>query len=192
VNKRVAIYLRVSKNDGSQKTENQRPDCERVAALYGDVVRVYEDQISAVAERPAYESMMADARAGAFDVLVIWALDRFGRSMFGIINDTRELAKLDIGVVSVKDTWLNTEGPLRELLIAIFGWVAQQERARLIERTNAGIQRAREEGKHIGRPAAEVDVGRAKALMALGATQDEAAQLCGVGRSSLRRALRAA
>ena len=191
--KRVAIYMRVSKSDGSQTVDNQRPECERAAALYGSVVKVYEEQVSAGAvRRPAYDAMMADAKAGAFDVLVVWAIDRFGRSLLHNINDITALDALGVGLVSIREAWLNTVGPVRGLLIAIFSWVAEQERARLIERTTAGLRRAKAAGTPLGRPTRDVDVVRAKLALAAGASQTEAAQLCGVSRAVLQRALKRA
>ena len=193
MNKRVAIYLRVSKSDGSQTVDNQRPECERAAAAYGPIAKVYEERQSASASnRPAYDAMMADAKAGSFDVLVVWAIDRFGRSLINNITAIAALDAMNIGVVSTRETWLNTTSPLRGLLIAIFSWVAEQERARLIERTKAGIRRAKEQGIEIGRPRRVIDMERARMLMAAGATQAEAAKLCGVSPSILCRALKRA
>lgn len=95
--------------------------------------------------------MMADAAAGQFSILVVWALDRFGRSMGGNVRDLLALDKAGVKVVSVKEPWMDTAGPIRDLLIAIFSWVAQQERVRLIERTNAGIAAAKARGLSWGR-----------------------------------------
>jgi putative DNA-invertase from lambdoid prophage Rac len=72
----------------------------------------------------------------------LWALDRFHRSMLGSVQDVLELDRLGVPILSVREAWLDTSGPVRSLLIAIFGWVAEQERARLIERTKAGLERA--------------------------------------------------
>jgi DNA invertase Pin-like site-specific DNA recombinase len=96
--------------------------------------------------------MMADARAGRFRVLVVWAIDRFGRSMFGNLDAVLELDRVGVEVISVREPWLDTGGPVRSLLIAIFSWVAEQERARIGERTRAGLARARRRGRVLGRP----------------------------------------
>ena len=148
---RTAIYLRVSTN--RQSVENQRPDVDQAIAVRGlSVVARYEEQASASAKRPEFERMMLDARAGKFDTLVVWALDRFGRSMVGNITDVLALDRLGVRIVSVKDPWMDTSGPVRDLLLAIFSWVAQQEKARLIERTRAGLELARSRGVVLGRP----------------------------------------
>lgn len=78
---------------------------------------------------------------------------------------------------------------MRPLLIAIFGWLAQQERERLIERTKAGLERARRQGKRIGRPRVRVDVTQALALQNEGASIRQIALKLGVGAATLHRAL---
>jgi DNA invertase Pin-like site-specific DNA recombinase len=201
--KRCAIYLRVSKTDGSQSVDNQRPEVEQLARARGfDVVRVYEEQASAAKHRPEHERMMCDARRGAFAVLVIWALDRFGRSMIGNMQDVTELDRIGVTVVSVRESWLDTGGPVRALLIAIFSWCAEQERLRLVERTKAGLAAARRRGRRLGRPRAErrhadqrgarLDVDAARSLIAEGATVRAAARALGAPEATLRRALRRA
>ncbi|MBF5046406.1 recombinase family protein [Aggregicoccus sp. 17bor-14] len=74
--------------------------------------------------------------------------------MPGAINTVLGLDRLGVPVVSVREPWLDNTGPVRSLLVAIFGWVAEQERSRLIERTRAGLARARAQGKRLGRPRA--------------------------------------
>src|SRR5438128_8795267 len=114
----AAIYLRVS-TDG-QTTENQEPDCLRLGQSQGwDVVEVYREQESAVKRRPIFSRMMADARTGRCRFLIVWRLDRFGRSMQGNINDVLELERVGVSVVSVKEPWLAVEASARNLLLAI-------------------------------------------------------------------------
>ena len=92
-------------------------------------------------------------------------------------------------VVSVRESWLDTGSPVRSLLIAIFSWVAEQERARLIERTKLGLDRARRQGTRLGRPRARVNFDRARELRAEGRTLREVAAELGVGAATLHRAL---
>ena len=68
------------------------------------------------------------------------------------INTVLELDRLGVPVLSVREGWLDTSGPVRPLLVAIFGWVAEQERTRPIERVHADLDRARRQGKALGRP----------------------------------------
>jgi DNA invertase Pin-like site-specific DNA recombinase len=189
---RCAIYYRVSKSDGSQSTDNQRPEVEQVvAARRYTLVRAYEEQASAAKHRPVYETMLKDARRGKFDVLVIWAVDRLGRSLVGNLQDVLELDRIGVKVVSVRESWLDTGGPVRSLLLAIFSWCGEQERARLIERTKAGLERARRKGSKIGRPRAKFDLERARELRAGGKTLRQVAAEMGVGPATLHRALAA-
>jgi DNA invertase Pin-like site-specific DNA recombinase len=172
--RRAAIYLRVSSEE--QTYENQRPDVKRLARARGyKIVATYEEQASAVKTRPEYTRMMSDAHRGMFNVLVVWALDRFGRSMVGNMQAVLELDHRGVEVVSVREPWLDTSGAVRPLLIAIFSWIAEQERSRLSERTRAGMERARRDGVHIGRPAVRIDVRRARALRAEGLSLREVA-----------------
>jgi DNA invertase Pin-like site-specific DNA recombinase len=121
---RCALYLRHSTDKA--KTENQRPEVEQLARARGyEITATFEEGASAVKKRPEYERMMKAARRGAFDVLVVWALDRFGRSMVGNLNDVLELDRIGVTVVSVRESWLDTGSPVRNLLIAIFSWVAE-------------------------------------------------------------------
>lgn len=178
---RAAIYLRVSSD--KQTTECQRPDVEHMARVRGlRVVAEFDEQRSACRARPEFERMLAAARDGQFDVLVIWALDRFGRSMSGNLNDVLKLDKLGIKVVSVREPWMDTAGPVRELLIAIFGWVAQHERLRLIERTKAGIANARLGGKKWGRSSPSLAaVDKREEIMALWSAHGKPAGYRGLG-----------
>ncbi len=87
-----------------------------------------------------------------------------------------DLDRRGIETVSVQEPWLDTGGPVRELLIAIFSWIAEQERARLIERTNAGLDRAKRKGIRLGRPQTRVDVWQAERLLAGGASLRKVAE----------------
>lgn len=187
--KRAALYLRVSSE--RQTVENQRPALIKLAKQRGfKVVATYEEKESAVKVRPQYDAMMAAAHAGAFDVLIIWALDRFGRSLMGNLTAVLDLEKRGVLVVSAKESFLELDGPVRSLLVMIFSWVAEQERSRLIERTRAGMDRARREGKQIGRPRALYSATAARALLDKnGATYASVARQLGVSESSVRRIL---
>jgi DNA invertase Pin-like site-specific DNA recombinase len=187
---RAAIYVRVSKTDGSQSTDNQRPEVEQLAKARGfEVVHVYDEQQSAVKHRPKYEAMLKDAKRGRFQVLIVWALDRFGRSMVGNLQDVLELDRLGVTVISVRETWLDTGGPVRNLLIAVFSWCAEQERARLVERTKAGMEQARRRGARIGRPRARLDHDELHRLRAQGLSVRQIAETLNVGSSTIQRRL---
>jgi putative DNA-invertase from lambdoid prophage Rac len=187
---RAAIYLRVSTD--RQSTENQRPEVEQLAAARGfDVVTTYEEQASAAKHRPEHERMMRDAKRRKFDAMLVWSLDRLGRSMIGNLQDVLELDRIGVTVVSIRESWLDTGSPVRTLLVGIFSWIAEQERTRLIERTKAGMLAARRRGSKIGRPRRRVDLDLARELRQSGKTLRQVAAELGVGPATLHRALAA-
>lgn len=173
---KVAAYLRVS--DDKQTVENQRPDVERYARDRGwEISHWYVETVSGASRsRPEYARMLADARARKFEALIFWRLDRFGRG--GILPALSAVETLDrqgVALCSVRESWMDTTGPARELLIAIFAWVAKEERRVLIERTRAGLDRARAEGIRLGRPRAlNTALARARAALAQGASLADA------------------
>jgi len=188
--KRAALYLRVSSE--RQTVANQRPALLKLAKTRGlKVVATFEEQASAAKVRPQYDAMMEAAHRGDFDVLIVWSLDRFGRSAIANLQDVLSLDEKGVHVVSAQESWLEMDGPVRKLLIFIISWVAEQERKRLIERTCAGMERARAEGKAIGRPRVIFSRRSVETMMqARGATPLSVAKLLGVSESSVRRALR--
>ncbi len=184
--RRAAVYLRVSTD--RQTAENQVAEVRQLAVARGYEPVVYEEIESAAKVRPVLDRMLADLRAGRVQAVAVWALDRLHRSMTGAINTVLELDRLGVPVLSVREPWLDTSGPVRPLLVAIFGWVAEQERVRLIERTKAGIERARRQGKKLGRPrASAVLLYAARDLVASGVSVAKAARQKGVSRSTLQR-----
>jgi DNA invertase Pin-like site-specific DNA recombinase len=194
MNKHAAIYLRVS-TDG-QTLENQRPELDQLArARKLQLVRTYAENVSASKRRPEFDRMMSDARRGAFTVLLVWSLDRFGRSMAGNVSDALALDRAGVELISLREPWLDTGGPVRDLLLAVFSWVAEQEVRRLAERTRAGIERARltgtKSGKPIGRPPRllRTEVEHAVALHAKGRSVRAIAHAMEIAPSTLARAL---
>jgi DNA invertase Pin-like site-specific DNA recombinase len=158
---KIAIYARVSKSDESQDPLNQlNPLRDYAKAIGGEVVAEFVDLSSGGnSERENFLRMLNDADRRKFDLLLIWALDRFSRE--GISNTLgyfQRLQRNGVAIKSLKESWLDTQDSgLGQLLLAIFSWVAQQERMRIVERTKAGLERARKEGKKLGRPAGKKD-----------------------------------
>lgn len=166
----AAIYLRVSRED--QHPENQRPALEEMAKARGYEIhdsnhptrggdladRVYVDLgISGAkgkADRPALRALLEDAARGMFRAVLVWALDRLSRdgSLAGGLQIVGELDRYKCAVLSYRQTWLDTSGPFREPLIALAFAMADEERRTLIERSKAGVERGRAEGKRPGRP----------------------------------------
>ena len=154
--KRAALYMRVSTVD--QHPETQVHDLRQMAAQRGyTIFHEYTDRISgAKAKRPGLDAMMADARHGRFDVVLVWASDRIARSVKHFLDVLDELNRLNIEYVSFREN-IDTGGPLGRAIIIIVGAVAELERNLIIERVRAGMRRARLEGRHIGRNPLELD-----------------------------------
>ena len=148
--KRAALYMRVSSVD--QHLETQLHDLRQMAAQRGyEILQEYVDRISgAKAKRPGLDRMMADARRGRFDVVLVWASDRIARSVKHFLEVLDELNRLNIEYVSFREQ-IDTGGPLGRAIVVIIGAVAELERNLIIERVRAGMRRARLEGTHIGR-----------------------------------------
>jgi DNA invertase Pin-like site-specific DNA recombinase len=115
------------------------------------------DRISgAKAKRPGLDAMMADARRGRFDVVLVWASDRIARSVKHFLDILDELSRLNIEYVSFREN-IDTGGPLGRAIVVIIGAVAELERNLIVEQVRAGTRRARLEGRHIGRNPLELD-----------------------------------
>ena len=148
--KRAALYMRVSTVD--QHPETQLLDLRQMAAQRGyEIVQEYTDRISgAKARRPGLDQMMADARRGRFDVVLVWASDRIARSTRHFLEVLDELNRLNVEFVSFREQ-IDTGGPLGLAIVVIIGAIAELERNLIIERVRAGMRRARLEGRSIGR-----------------------------------------
>ncbi|HEX6880230.1 MAG TPA: recombinase family protein [Terriglobales bacterium] len=154
--KRAALYLRVSTPD--QNLDTQMLDLQTMASQRRlQIVAEYSDKISgAKARRPGLDQLMADARRGKFDVLLIWAFDRIARSTRHFLEILDELNHLNIEFISFREN-IDTGGPLGRAMIVIIGAIAELERNLIKERVKAGMRRARFEGRRIGREPLNVD-----------------------------------
>ena len=148
--KRAALYLRVSTLD--QRPETQLLDLRQMAAQRGyEIVQEYTDRLSGVkARRPGLDQMMADARRGRFDVVLVWASDRIARSVKHFLDVLDELNRIGVEFASFREQ-IDTGGPLGRAIIVIVGAVAELERSLIVERVRAGMRRARLDGQRIGR-----------------------------------------
>ncbi len=153
----AAIYSRVSTFD--QTTQNQIYDLRTLAQQRGlQIVKEYSDHgISGTrARRPGLDELMADARRGRFDVVLVWACDRLARSTRHFLEVLDELHRLNIEFVSFREN-LDTGGALGRAVVIIISTIAELERSLIVERVRAGLRRAKLEGRHIGRPPVQVD-----------------------------------
>ena len=149
--KRAVIYSRVSTLD--QNPQMQLLDLQQLASQRGfEIIDTYVDHgYSGVrVKRPALDRMLADARRGRFEVLLVWSCDRVARSTRHLLDVLDELNQLNIQFVSFREA-LDTSGPLGRAITIIIGAIAELERSLIIERVRAGMRRAKLEGRHIGR-----------------------------------------
>jgi len=148
--KRAALYLRVSTVD--QHPETQLHDLRQMAAQRGyAIVNEYTDRISGTkVKRPGLDQMMADARRGCFDVIIVWASDRIARSVKHFLEVLDELNRINVEFVSFREQ-IDTGGPLGRAIVVIIGAIAELERNLIVERVRAGMRRARLDGTRIGR-----------------------------------------
>jgi DNA invertase Pin-like site-specific DNA recombinase len=130
--KRAALYMRVSTVD--QHPECQLHDLRQMAAQRGlEIVQEYTDRISgAKARRPGLDQLMADARHGRFDLVLVWASDRIARSVKHFLEVLDELNRLGVEYISLREN-IDTGGPLGRAIIVIVAAIAELERSLIAE-----------------------------------------------------------
>lgn len=181
---KAAIYARVSTVD--QEPENQLQELRRYAEARNWAVVEYVDHgVSGSKEhRPALDKLLHDAKLRKFDVLVCWRLDRLGRNLRHLVTMLEDLTGLGIAFVSLGEG-IDCTTPAGKLQLHILAALAEFERARIAERVRAGLQRARTQGKRLGRPRARLPIERLQRVASL--PVDGAAQALGVSRSTVKR-----
>lgn len=194
MNKRAVLYLRVSESDSD--TENQRLRLKEVAGRAGwDIVAEYEDEAISGAggrdKRPAFNTMLEHAVRRKFDVVMVWAVDRLGRSLKHLIETLDELHAVKIDLY-IDQQAIDTTTPSGRAMFQMCGVFAEFERGILRERIFAGIRRAREvgtrSGKPIGHPTTDEAIVRAvEADLAAGKTRYRTAIDHGLSDATVRR-----
>lgn len=159
-------YARISKADGSQSLDLQR-DALAIAGVQPD--RLYEDQASGARDdRPGLDACLRALRDG--DVLVVWKLDRLGRTLTHLVNTARDLSDRGIGlrVLTGQGAEIDTTTSAGRMIFGIFATLAEFERDLIRERTMAGLDAARARGRKGGRKFAltKAQVRLAQAAMA--------------------------
>jgi len=159
---RVALYARVSTLHGQQDPEMQLSELREYATRRGlSIHEEYVDQgVSGSKEsRPALNRLMSDAQQCRFDAVLVWKIDRFGRSLKHLVNSLADLSAYGIAFISLRDH-LDLSTPSGRLMFQIIGAMAEFERALIQERVKAGLRNAKAKGKRIGRPRQAVDSSR--------------------------------
>jgi len=195
MSKRVALYLRVS--TGEQTTENQRPELEAVAERAGwQVVAIFEDAGISGAKgrdkRPGYDAMLKAITRREVDLIAAWSIDRLGRSMQDLIAFLGELHARGADLYLHKQA-LDTTTPSGKAMFGMMAVFAEFERAMIVERVNAGLARAKAQGKKLGRPSVGPQVeAKVRELRAQGMGIVKVAKKLGIGVSAVQRIEKAA
>ena len=164
---RTAVYARVSTKDGRQDSDNQLRQLREFATTQGwNIVHEYVDRASGKrGDREQFQKMFTAASKREFDVLLFWSLDRLSREgTVETLNHLQRLTGYGVNYRSFTEQYLDSTGIFKEAVIGILAAVAKQERVRLSERTIAGLERARAQGRIGGRPRVADDSARVKKL----------------------------
>lgn len=168
---RVAIYVRVSSKVTEQK-QSQLPQFQALRAYAAGrgwkITHVYRDRASGVKDRPALRRCLHDAAMNRFGAVLVWALDRFGRTAEEVLGRVRGLRERNVGFASYMEAAIDTTTAAGELILGVFAVVAAFERRRLSERTKEGLAVVRRRGQRLGRPRLGYDLEAAAARVRAG------------------------
>lgn len=183
--KKVAIYARVSTD--KQTVTNQLIQLREVAQRSGyEIVQEFTDEgISGAkgrSERPALNEMLKCATQRKYDMVMVWSIDRLGRSLQHLVEILNELQQKNIDLFFHQQA-MDTSSPSGRMMFSVFGALAEFERSLIRERVLAGQQRAKAKGKKLGRPS-KMNEGLKTAIQLLrqkGMGIKQIARECGVG-----------
>jgi putative DNA-invertase from lambdoid prophage Rac len=186
---RVGLYARVSTHDQQTLPLQMRTMREYAARRSWTVAVQVKEVGSGAAERELREKLLAAARRREIDVVIVWRLDRWGRSLVDLVVTLKELAALGVGFVSLTEA-LDLTTPAGRAMAGLLSVFAEFEHEILRERIRAGIVAARLKGKRFGRPlTAAKKAGQIRKLYRAGVSKAEIARQLHIGRTSVRRIL---
>lgn len=186
---KAALYARVSTYDQQTLGLQTQVMTDYVQRRGWHIVLQVQDTASAVSERKRRELIMQAARRREVDVVVVWKLDRWGRSLADLMHGLQELNALKVGFVSITEA-LDLTTPSGRALAGMLAVFAEFERDILRERVKAGIAYARQQGKPHGRPkTAALKAKKVKELFEQGYSKAQIARDLDIGRTSVRRLL---
>jgi putative DNA-invertase from lambdoid prophage Rac len=188
---RAGLYARVSTDD-QQTLAMQNRAMREYAARRGWAVALQVREVnSGAARREAREKVLEAARRREIDLVLVWRLDRWGRSVTDLLATFQELEHLGVGFVSLTEA-LDLTTPAGRAMAGLLAIFAEFEREILRERTRAGLAHARENGKRLGRPVtAALHAAEIWKLYHAGISKSEIARRVQIGRTSVRRILSA-
>jgi putative DNA-invertase from lambdoid prophage Rac len=186
---RAGFYARVSTHDQQTLGLQSEAMTTYIKNRGWVATRQIEDVGSGSKDRPGRESLLMAARRREIDVILVWRLDRWGRSVADLMTTIRELTDLGVGFVSLTEA-LDLTTPTGRAMAGMLAIFAEFEREILRERVRAGIAQARKEGRPHGRPrAASLKADEVIRLKADLVSHSEIARRLGIGRTSVRRVL---
>jgi putative DNA-invertase from lambdoid prophage Rac len=188
---RAGLYARVSTNDQQTLPMQSRAMREHATRRGWTIAMQVRDVGSGAAQREAREKLLQAARRREIDVVLVWRLDRWGRSVTDLLTTLQELEHLGVGFVSLTEA-LDLTTPIGRAMAGLLAIFAEFEKEILRERTRAGLAHAREKGKRLGRPAtAALRTAEIRKLHRAGVSKAEIARRLQIGRTSVRRILAA-
>jgi len=185
--KRVGLYARVSTKNHGQTPETQLVALrEYVANRKFEIVHEYVDTgfSGAKDRRPQLDRLMRDAKLKKFDAVVVARFDRFARSTRHLILALEEFHSLGIDFLSLNEC-VDTSTPMGKMVFTVIGAVAELERSLIKERVVMGLERARKQGKQLGRPKIIVDREKVIRLREEGLSLRKIAEKLGIGKDSV-------
>ncbi len=196
---RVAIYARISTTDKDQNPETQLLPLREFAVAQGwMIVGEFTDRAPAtdLRARTAWRDLLDRAARRRIDLVLVWRIDRAFRSVLDAATTLERLRTWGVGLRSYTEPWLDTTSPFGEALYYITAAYAQLERGILAERVRAGMERARRQGRRLGRPGGTHREGfserwreLAPRIQASAISRRQAARLLGVSRATVDRLL---
>lgn len=186
---RAGLYARVSTHD-QQTLPMQLAAMREYAKKRGwEIAIEIKDIGSGATLRPKREDLLTAAKRREIDLVVVWRLDRWGRSLVDLVNTLQELSSLKVGFVSLSEA-LDLTTPSGRALAGMLAVFAEFERDILRDRVKAGIAQARKEGRPHGRPpSAALHIPKIRQLFRKGVSKRQIAQRLGISRTSVRRLL---
>lgn len=190
---RVALYARVSTTNHGQNPEVQLSELRQYAQRRGwTITNEYVDHgvNGAKDSRPQLNKLMRDAHHRAFDAVVVWKIDRFGRSLKHLVTALADLGAYGVAFISLSDQ-LDLSTPSGRLMFHIIAAMAEFEHALIAERVRAGLAHARQKGVRLGRPRVRVNARAVARLRAEGRSWAEVCQTLNLSRGTAQRAAQA-
>ena len=184
---RVGLYARVSTLNG-QSPEMQLGELREYAARRGwKILGEYIDWgiSGAQQSRPELNRLMADVHQRKVDAVLVWKIDRFGRSLKHLVNSLADLSAYGVAFISLRDN-LDLSTPSGRLMFQVVGAMAEFERSLIQERVRAGLRNAKLKGKILGRPRRIVSSDEMTRLRAQGASFREIAKAVGASPGTVR------